>query len=268
MANRSERRVAPRIKVDLLVHVRGPTRKETALLSHDWSARGVFLRTQVPFLVGTPVELYVVIGHPAEKIPLVGKVSRRILPDEPGVQTPGMMIALEELPPGLRGFLEESARAPVRTGVTLQATVEPCIIVIGGDHPSRAEVGHSLALDGYDVREVDHGLGAIELLSRGLTPHALVIIDDTGETLAGLKDHLSLTSPPDVVVTVGVPPRDLGQGLGIPVVLLPRNSPQEQLLQLLKLFVQGEKIDLEMVRSLDEPRISSGDGALEPVTVV
>jgi hypothetical protein len=207
--------------------------------------------------VGTPVELYVVIGHPAEKIPLVGKVSRRILPDEPGVQTPGMMIALEELPPGLRGFLEESARAPVRTGVTLQATVEPCIIVIGGDHPSRA-----------DVREVDHGLGAIELLSRGLTPHALVIIDDTGETLAGLKDHLSLTSPPDVVVTVGVPPRDLGQGLGIPVVLLPRNSPQEQLLQLLKLFVQGEKIDLEMVRSLDEPRISSGDGALEPVTVV
>jgi hypothetical protein len=249
MEPRYERRMVGRLPVDLRVHVHRTDGTETILMSHDWSNHGVFLRTLTPLPVATHVTLSSLIGHPAERVSMTGVVVRVAVELNPTSRTPhGMAIHLDELPKKLRSFLEETARRPYleKLPVPTPATVIPPLLVIAEDHPQRAAISRLLTLDGYDVKVAENAVTAAALLDQGAVPRALVVLEDTGEIIPALKDHLSLTAPPDVAIVLGVPPRELALGLGFPLVILPRTWMPEKLPELLKLFVPSEQITLEL----------------------
>ncbi len=253
MEPRYERRMVGRLPVDLRVHVHRADGTETILMSHDWSNHGVFLRTLTPLPLATQVSLSALVGRPAERVTMKGVVVRVTVEPDPKARTPhGMAIQLDDLPKKLRSFLEETARrpylekVPVPVTVTAPATLVPSLLVIAADHPQRSAISRVLTLDGYDVMVAENSVTAAVALDQGALPRALVVLEDTGEIIPAIKDHLSLTAPPEVAIVLGVPPRELALGLGFPLVILPRTWMPEKLPDLLKLFVPSEQIALEL----------------------
>jgi hypothetical protein len=113
-----EKRAATRIPIDLRVHVRSPTGREEVLLTHDLSARGLFLRTHSPPPVGAPLDMFAVVGAPARKVSLRGRVVRVRREDRMSAQPhlpPGIAVALDTLPVELKRFIEESTQRSLLT---------------------------------------------------------------------------------------------------------------------------------------------------------
>jgi hypothetical protein len=105
-----EHRETERLLLTLRVHVLLPGGHHEMRLSYDWSSRGVFLRTCNPPEVGTPLELFVVVGVPARKMTLRGRVARvRWGADPVRELPPGAGVELDEVPASLPRLLEEAA---------------------------------------------------------------------------------------------------------------------------------------------------------------
>jgi hypothetical protein len=109
-----EQRHAKRLVLSLRVHLLGHDGRDEMLLSYDWSTHGVFLRACNPPPVGTVLEMYMVVGVPAHKVSLRGRVVRvRWAEDRLRGLPPGAGVHLEEVPASLGRLLDE---ASVRVG--------------------------------------------------------------------------------------------------------------------------------------------------------
>ncbi len=261
MEPRTERRRAPRIQLDIRVHIVGAHGDETILLSHDWSIRSVFLRTLTPLPVNSRVAMYTVLGHPVERIPLSGMVVRSSAPRGPGShETHGMAVALDELPLKLRALLAGTAQRVTFSPPVLEATILPSVLVVSEDHRARAAIARLLSAAGYDIAIAEHAPAAAAMFANGTAPRALLVHEDSGETLSTLREHLPESL--ELVIVLGETPRHLGPALGCPLLLAPRMFPPEQLEALLHIFVQPQDVELEgPPLAADGPHRAHGVGA-------
>jgi hypothetical protein len=242
----NDQRSANRIPLDLRVHVTGPAGKEEVLLTHDLSARGIFLRTHAPPKVGTVLEMFTVVGAPARRVNLLGRVVRVRLDGKATHDLPpGVAVALDTLPVELKRFLEEaSRRAFLSEGLEAplhEAEVVEEVLLVGGDHPARERLARMLTAAGYAIAQADDISAAQPRLRDEPPPDALVLLAEAPETLAllALEPGLLRTS---VVVSLGVLPEGLPDGFAVPVVMLPRMWPVGRLPSLLRHFAPEEQV--------------------------
>jgi hypothetical protein len=231
------------------VHVRGPDDHDVVLMSADWSARSVFLRTREPYPVETPLQMFVLIGRPPRRVALSGVVTR-VVPHVPGSLhvREGMVIAFDKPQPELGKELEAQLWATKHLEVA-QAT--PAVLVVGAD-PFADDALHFLRLEDYHVIRVLDAAGLADVLADGVTPRCVILSADCSHMLRFVASAAPGTTPPELVVSAGLPPQGLVESVGVPVLVLPAACPATKIPDAIKAFVHDGSETLEILRNAEE----------------
>lgn len=220
-------RKAVRLPLELRVHVLDTHGAETLLMSHDWSANGVFLRTRHPLPVGTLTRLSVLLPGGHAPVTLRALVTRNVREVDPeNHRPPGMGMRLVDVPAPLLVYLHAMARQRAVLKPESILVELPSLLLVGGERPERLRYAVYLDAHGYDVADADTPDEAMDLLAHDVDPVAFVVIDE-GATAVALQKKLmgrAAHAPPRAVVLLGEPHGGFEGPLSHAIAFLPRHT--------------------------------------------
>lgn len=155
---------------------------DLTLFSHDWSRQGVFLRTRDPLKTGTQVILSVLLPGEHRHVEFPAMVVRTLSEADAENQhrPPGMGLYFEEMPPSLVLYLSQLAHGthlhpddPARMDGTRDV-----VLLVGDTGVERLQTSIYLDQMGMDVAEAADTEQAIDLLTSGLRPRAVILFVD------------------------------------------------------------------------------------------
>jgi hypothetical protein len=245
------RRREERIALDVHVHVRGPDGHDVVLMSVDWSSRSVFLRSREPFALGTPVDMFALVGNPLRRVTLAGIV-RRIVPHVPESvhAREGMVVVFDKARPDLNEGLDEIIKSRMMIDGAVEVGLSLPVLVVGAEATAQT-VARVLRLAGYDVTRAENAARATDAIAAGLDPRAVILTAGRGPMRWPPAPSRPSASLPDVIVALGTLPRDLVTDVNVPVVMLPKTWPAERLPEVLKGFLGEPKEKLEVLQTAD-----------------
>ncbi len=252
-----------RVAFDTRVHVIGPGERETVLMSADWSSRSVFLRTREPLTPGTPVRIFVMMGHPLRRLTLSGKVVRSV-PHVSGVPSAreGMAVVFETREPHLDLALHELARKRQTLEPSSRSGPAGDVLVACNDALADA-VARMLEEGGHEVVRVSDEYRLARLLAGRTAPGCVVLSTSSGPLLRPLALAVSQGCSFDLVVALGVATRGLPEELRAPVLLIPAAWQPDKINASIRRFLKGAPEALEITRNSEERHASwfLADGA-------